>query len=115
MSAKELVKYNHVQRHYDKHKEDVGYTILCRHIFCTDGFRMSVQASAGHHCKPRINDAPEYTHWEVLTFRGEELLEPYDDGYVSWNVPTDVVNQVIVKHGGVSDTILPLVRPNKGK
>ena len=81
-------------------------------IHCNDGFSMSVQASAHHRCKPRTNWGP-YTEMEVAFPSTKEplLLEFCDDP--SWtpdvftNVPVEVINQIIAKHGGIFIGRLP--------
>lgn len=79
--------------------------VLTPRVHCKDGFTMSVQASESHYCEPRelLADG-DYTKWEV-GFPSEDDTEllPYsqnDDDIFSW-VPTDVVNAIIAKHGGI--------------
>jgi hypothetical protein len=79
-------------------------------VVCKDGFHMSVQASRTHYCYPK-EDRPrgDYTAWEVgFPSRREELLMPYIEGdedeatgTVYGRVPTEVVDAVIAKHGGL--------------
>ena len=75
-------------------------------VHCKDGFTMSVQASESHYCEPRelLADG-DYTKWEV-GFPSEDDTEllPYsqnDDVVFPW-VPTDVINTIIQKHGGLA-------------
>lgn len=78
------------------------------HIFCKDGFKMSVQAGYGLYCTPRKNlKSGEYETCEVgFPNQKEELLFPYADDLevpkktVYGYVPVEVVEQVIEKHGG---------------
>lgn len=77
-------------------------------ITCRDGMSLSVQASEYHYCLPRSNNAT-YTHVEV-GFPSEaipEILEyaedadrPTDTVYAF--VPVEIVDQVIMEHGGIS-------------
>jgi len=80
-------------------------------IECADGFRMSVQASAGHYCTPRENEGP-YDEVEVgFPNKEEPLLVPYAEDAsrltqtVYPYVPLDTVIKVIQKHGGVSGEV----------
>ena len=83
-----------------------------KHIFCNDGFSMSVQAFDGAYCHPRelLSDANEYTHFEV-GFPSEKpsfFFERADDcnnptetvyGYVS----AELIQQEIDLHGGIKN------------
>ena len=74
-------------------------------IVCPDGFHVSVQASEGHYCRPRINHGP-YSHVE-LGYPSEKVDEwmeyaetpesPTSTVY-GW-VPVEVVETVLEKHG----------------
>jgi len=76
---------------------------------CADGFVMSVQASATHYCEPRAYlVSGDYNQWEVgFPNKEDELLMPYAEeedfptDTVYGYVPTQVVNEVIAKHGGI--------------
>lgn len=78
-------------------------------IQCNDGFSISIQASAGHYCKPRRTFEGPYTEVELgFPNRSEELLisfmeddccEPENTVYPY--VPVVVVDRVIKKHGGI--------------
>lgn len=80
-------------------------------IICKDGFRMSVQASRGHHCTPKVTlDIPylsEYKNYEVGACNMEEsLLKKYvendlDDYKIYDQVPVEVLNEILEKHGGI--------------
>lgn len=76
-------------------------------IFCNDGFNVSVQASNGHYCSPRIN-TDKYLSVE-LGFPSEEeiLIKEYAENkkdltqtVYGWT-PIEVVEEVIEKHGGI--------------
>ena len=77
----------------------------CKPIVCKDGFRMSVQASAGHYCSPK-NDTGPYVSVEVYSDGSEPLLKADDGGISGWT-PAKVVMDVIVKHGGIRSGELP--------
>lgn len=73
------------------------------HIFCKDGLELSVQASSGHYCAPREDNAEEYTHVEVLCpIRMFWALREYSkSGDVCALVPVDLLNRVVKRHGGI--------------
>ena len=86
---------------------------LNKTILCADGFRMSVQASAGNYCTPRISNAKRYDAVEVgFPSREEPLLMEYADE-TNWTdtvygyVPVQVVTNIIVKHGGMVEGEVP--------
>ena len=72
---------------------------------------MSVQASAGHYCEPRITGLGFYNSYEIgYITQEEELLTPFAEDpenltatIYGW-VPVSVVAEVIAKHGGVVGT-----------
>jgi len=82
---------------------------------------MSVQAGEGHYCDPRNNAGP-YTHVEcgfpseyeeLIIAYAESRYEPTKSVY-GW-VPVGVVTNVIAKHGGLIDGVVPEgVAPLKG-
>jgi hypothetical protein len=74
-------------------------------FFCNDGAVVSIQASEGHYCQPRENNASEYTDVELgfpERFTDEDLidLKEYEDDGVFGYVPIEVVNKIIERHGG---------------
>ena len=76
-------------------------------IVCKDGFMMSVQASDRHACCPKTMDFFKlalYSEVEVgYPSEPEELLNPYQhlvSSSVYENVPLEVVQEIIRKHGG---------------
>lgn len=83
--------------------------VTCPVVTCADGFTMSVQASYTHYCSPRDYIATgNYNTWEVgFPSEKEDLLmdwieepdNPTDTVY--GYVPTEVINEVIEKHGGI--------------
>lgn len=77
---------------------------------CDDGFIISIQASYGHYCSPRVNGDDFYRTVELgYPSEFEELILEYAEdpdcptGSVYANVPVDVVNEVLKKHGGIVD------------
>ncbi len=83
-------------------------------IICADGFRMSVQAHNGAYCTPRESNAKKYTHVEVGFPSDPEpmLMEWCEDeqdptGTVYGYVPSQVVTNVIAKHGGIVSGEVP--------
>lgn len=87
------------------------------HVYCKDGFRMSVQAGDGLYCTPRANlENGEYETCEIgFPNQKEELLMLYAEdpehptATVYGYVPLKVVEAVIEKHGGWFDTRIPFV------
>ena len=77
-------------------------------IVCNDGFKMSVQGSQGHYCSPRevssIFSSMEIgypSQEEPLIYEYAEDKSRLTDTVYGW-VPTDVIQQVIEKHGGIN-------------
>ena len=101
---------------HETYKLVLGITQAPRpHIFCADGFEMSVQAGAGLYCEPRMNlESGEYAACEVgYPSQKEELLMPYIEDSTEPTkavypyVPVEVIEQVIEKHGGWFDARIP--------
>ncbi len=86
-----------------------GDFIMRPQIICNDGFKMSVQGYSGHYCTPRkISDF--YISMEIgFPSEEEQLLTEFAEqedrptetvyGYV----PTEIIDQVIEKHGGINE------------
>lgn len=82
-------------------------------LVCSDGFQMSVQASYFHYCDPRqtLSDS-DYNEVEIgFPSIQESLIMEYAENpenptktVYGW-VPTGVVDEVLVKHGGISGYI----------
>ena len=97
----------------EKHKEldeRTGWRKIIPRFVCMDGFYMSVQASIGHYCRPRVDDSDYYSHVEVGYSSSAEasLMEycenpdnPTDTVYAY--VPVEVVDAIIIKHGGIKE------------
>ena len=85
-----------------------------KRIECADGFSMSVQASRMNYCEPRVDNAKAYNEVEVgFPSSPEPLLERYAEDQSNltetvygW-VPSQVVLDVLAKHGGVVSGDLP--------
>ena len=82
--------------------------VMAPRLQCQDGFTISVQASSGHYCSPRCYlKNGNYAQWEAgYPSEAEELLAPYAESEVLTDtvygyVPTEVINAVLSKHGGV--------------
>lgn len=84
-----------------------GTTKIRKAIKCSDGFTMSVQASSMHYCAPRSDEGPWISFEVGFPSEREELIirwaeypdQPTDTVY-GW-VPSDVIDEVIAKHGGL--------------
>ena len=101
-----------IQKHWRKHAKPhkSGYCVVPE-IRCKDGFAMSVQASATHYCIPRdLLKTGKYAAWEVgfptkrvaalMPFRERAPGKPTESVYSC--VPTDVIDTIIEKHGGLA-------------
>ncbi|MDG9785307.1 hypothetical protein [Metapseudomonas otitidis] len=82
----------------------------CPRIECADGFSMSVQASSGHYCSPRVDNAtwsqvevgfPTEVPVHFLSY-AESSEDPTDTVY--GYVPVDLVVDEINHHGGVIES-----------
>lgn len=69
-------------------------------IVCKDGFKMSIQASEYHYCKPQVTGLAFYEQYEV-SCEPQTILKEYDSGGVYGHVPASVVADVIRDHGGI--------------
>ena len=88
-----------------------GFTFAyCPGVVCKDGFTMSVQASGVHHCSPkRILKNGKYSSFEIgFPSAKESLIMGWIDDdnadptqTVYGYVPTEVIDAVIEKHGGL--------------
>lgn len=85
-----------------------GITRVRKAIKCADGFTMSVQASSSHYCEPRDDEGPWISfeigfpsEREELIIRWAENPDIPTDTVYGW-VPSDVIEEVIEKHGGLA-------------
>ena len=69
----------------------------------SNGERLSIQASRGHHCEPR-NDYGPYSKVEI-SFSGKapRYLTPYQNDTIHSYVPVQLVTRLIEDCGGVVD------------
>ena len=82
-----------------------GHTVRPR-VECSDGFSVSIQASAFHYCEPRDNFGP-YTHLELGFPCSEDVfdLSEYEDSEGSGvfaYVPVEKVDELLKSHGGIA-------------
>lgn len=91
-------------------RDQSGYFRVRPAVKCEDGFEVSIQASYGHYCTPRVNDAPRYESVELgypsmvddlILEYAETPSEPTHTVY--GQVPVEIVDQLIEKHGGMVD------------
>lgn len=94
------------------HRSPVGSLSIAPQIRCRDGFKVSVQASSFHCCAPR-NDVGPWTEVEVgYPSQASDLIAEYAENpgvptdTVYPYVPVEVVEALIVSHGGASDETL---------
>ena len=80
------------------------------HVLCKNGKAISIQASAGHYCSPRVDDLAFYTHYEllyVIQSKAElDLLKQYSvqgDRELFGMVPVHVICELISMNGGLLD------------
>ena len=75
-------------------------------IRMADGHTLSVQASAGHYCTPKVDNSEAYTSVEVFgwsTARTPSTFAQYTRSQhePAAFVPIDKVNRFIHRHGGL--------------
>lgn len=98
-----------LQAHLKSGKSTPGtdYRAPAASLRCTDGFKLSVQASSMHYCSPRDNEGPYDTVEIGYPSEVVEAFMPYCEdpttptGTVYAQVPIEVVLTVINKHGGI--------------
>jgi len=93
---------DYVHDHFARHPGRVR-----PHLVCADGYRISVQASAGHYCVPRDNAGP-YLSVETYCARrpdGSPWRIPgiRMGGNPAAFVPVPLINRIIHRHGGLSE------------
>lgn len=92
-------------------KELAGFEMIERkpRVTCNDGFSVSIQASEYHYCTPRINLKNGGYYSVELGFPSQEddLIKPYAEDSSSFTqtvygyVPIGIVDELIMKHGGI--------------
>lgn len=92
-------------------EEKYGYCIRPR-IVCNDGFSMSVQGSVGHYCNPRKTQDRWYKSLEIgFPSEEEPLINQYSEtendrtNTVYLDVPCNIIQKVIDKHGGINEDV----------
>lgn len=89
-----------------------GYLRVRPRVFCKDGFSISIQASAMHHCDPREDlEDGSYTTVELgfPSERDDLIMQYIEDvntdptGTVYDGVPIKIVDKLLKKHGGIAD------------
>lgn len=79
-------------------------------VKCADGYSVSIQASSGHYCSPRLtlSSVSDYESFELgfPTVGDSELIEYAENtedltDTVYGYVPREVIESVISKHGGI--------------
>lgn len=77
-------------------------------LYCNDGYSISVQASAFHYCKPKLDGMQDYESVELgFPSTEDELINEYaedDSDYtktVYGYVPIEIIEELINKHGGI--------------
>lgn len=95
---------DYVHDHFAKHPD----RRVRPHIITKRGGGLSVQASSGHYCSPRIDGAAQYTMVEVW-WDGDHTPKPLRPYLSEWDrkgpasyVPVDVVNRLIARRGGLA-------------
>lgn len=90
--------------------DELGYKLqeIRPQLVCKDGFKISVQASEGHYCSPRVDGDVKYNKVELgFPNMEDELIAEYAEDpenltetVYGW-VPVEIVNKLIEKHGGI--------------
>lgn len=92
-----------------------------KHIVFADGARVSIQADEAKYCTPRIDKAQGYREVELGCYVSKggipDFLEEYEEGHgmedyhfgggIFPYVPTAVIMQLILHHGGIVEGELP--------
>ena len=91
----------------------MGFMNNYRRVVCEDGFNVSIQASETQYCCPRNNEGPYIevelgfpSHEESMIMAwAEDRQNP--TGTVYGYVPSTVVLEMLLKHGGMVEGELP--------
>lgn len=103
------ITQEYLKKHYSV-KEVANFETVERKplLICKDGYSISVQASEYHYCTPRTN-LEDGCYYEVeLGFPNQfdELINSYAEDKDSIEtvfpyVPIELVDELIIKHGGI--------------
>lgn len=107
------MKYDNINDFFKATTSTMPYSTLQDvrpRICCKDGFSFSVQAGAFWYCEPRIDNADYYTACEVgFPSTEEPLIYEYAEDNRNYlntvyiRVPVELINRIILKHGGYAD------------
>lgn len=104
----DIINEFHKQHRQDELIRDRPYRRPIPAIECNDGFRISVQASEGAYCAPRVTDDIEYHKFECgYPSAPVPILQEWKDGdgddmsTVYGCVPVGVIVTLIESHGGI--------------
>lgn len=101
---------------FKKYGKCIPITKTCREpslakfppIICNDGTFISAQAGENYKCYPKENlESFEYEEVEIRrdeVVEQERLLKPFEDSwdtYIYPNVPVEVLDEIISRHGGI--------------
>ena len=103
-----------VSRHIYNNGDEMVHS-RCQPVICNDGFRMSVQAGEQLYSSPRSYTKEDYEEAEVgFPSEHEPLIDQYVERYSEEDldftqrvypyVPCDVIDAVILKHGGIDES-----------
>lgn len=88
-------------------KTNNGLLIVRPRVRCADGYTVSVQAGEYHYCSPRA-DADHFDKVELgyPSEEDSELIDYAEDTTMLYDtvygyVPVELVDEVLVKHGGI--------------
>ena len=90
--------YKTVQEFFDAYPTSYGNSVR-PHVKCKDGTMLSIQASSGHYCRPRQDNATEYTHVELMSSPRIWCLRKQYAGDVYAMVSVETMNRIIKRHG----------------
>lgn len=117
---KNKVPFNLNQWLRDNPGEPCGSRIVVRRfrLLCNDGFHISVQASAVHHCYPRGNTGPYESVELGFASRRDRGVRKIADGYkytvnpgnleqetICSGAPVAKVESMVRRHGGIAPTV----------
>lgn len=79
-------------------------------IVCKDDTFISAQAGENYHCYPKEN-LENFEYETVEVFKNDDMIEelllnPFEcdyDNYIFDNVPVEVIDAIIEKHGGIDE------------